>query len=733
MTLNERRYRFQQKIVNDGLTYKMADWAGWDYSILNDIVTLRRKSKWDKRTLNDIFIMGDTETSKKHENAKAEIKQSKKKAEATGEEFIEKYIPVTNHVVVWTISIRAYGFNLVTLYGRKPSDMARCLSRIVDNLPGDDVLVYFHNLAYDWVFLRKFMFKEFGFPEKQLNTKPHYPISIQFANGLNLRDSLILAQRGLEKWADDLNVDHKKAVGDWDYDLFRNQNTPLSADELHYAEFDTLAGVECLDATLKGLQKELISIPFTATGIPRDHVRKLAEANNWRPKFEKIALTYPQYVKAVLVYHGGFTHGNRHDIGRTIREIVECRDFASSYPFTLCAFRFPMGAFNPIEATKEQILEMADDYAFMFRLILIKPRLKDDNVSMPYLQFSKCQRTINAVQDNGRILCAAFAEIYITEYDLMTLDEQYDADHWIITECEMAMKDYLPRWFTDYVFQCFVDKTMLKADPKNPEAYDPILYAIAKSKINSIYGLCCQKSIRETLSEDYTTGEFKVGETNPEEDYSKYLARSTSVLPYQWGVWVTAIATRNLFKLGACAGEWYYSDTDSCYGSEWNMEALNAYNEECKQRLRDNGYGAVIRDGREYWLGVAEFEGDKDTYTEFRVLGAKRYCGRCKKDGKLHITVAGVPKSGAECLNDDISNFEAGMIFPGTKTKKKTHTYLFTDSITTDENGNEVGDSIDLTPCDYLADMVELKDWQRIFKDEIFIEAYGEEGNYKWR
>ena len=721
MTLNERRYRFQQKIVNDNLTYKMADWADWDYSILNDVVTLRRKSKWNKRTLNDIFIMGDTETSKKHENAVAQLKATKKHKEKTGEGTITKYVPVTNYVVVWTVSIRAYGFNLVTLYGRKPSDMARCFSRIVDNLPGDDVYIYFHNLAYDWVFLRKFLFREFGFPEEQLNTKPHYPISIKFANGLILRDSLILAQRGLEKWAKDLNVTDQKAVGDWDYNLIRNQNTPLTTNELHYAEFDTLAGVECLEATLKGLQKELISIPFTATGIPRDHVRRLADANNWRPKFEKMALTFNQYIKATLVYHGGFTHANRHDVGRTIRELVECRDFASSYPFTLCAYKFPMGAYSAIEgATIEKILSMADDFAFMFKLILIKPRLKDDNISMPFLQFSKCQSTINAVQDNGRILCAAYAEIYLTEYDLMTIAEQYDFEAYIITECEIARKDYLPRWFTDYVFQCFYDKTMLKGG-------DPVLYAIAKSKINSIYGLCCQKSIRETINEVYETGEFKPGETNPEEDYKKYLERSTSVLPYQWGVEVTSIAARNLFKLGACAKDWIYSDTDSCYSVGWDEEALSAYNEECKRKLRANGYDAVIRNGREYWLGVAEFEGDKDTYTEFRVLGAKRYCGRQKADGQLHITVAGVPKTGAKCLNDDIENFEAGMVFSGTDTKKKTHTYIFNEGISIDENGNEVGDYIDLTPCDYLTDMVELKNWKRIFEEEIYIEAYGME------
>ena len=43
---------------------------------------------------------------------------------------------------------------------------------------------------------------------------------------------------------------------------------------------------------------------------------------------------------------------------------------------------------------------------------------------------------------------------------------------------EYAEKDYLPRWFTDYVFECFTAKTMLKGG-------DPVAYALAKAKVNS--------------------------------------------------------------------------------------------------------------------------------------------------------------------------------------------------------------------------------------------------------
>jgi hypothetical protein len=87
-------------------------------------------------------------------------------------------------------------------------------------------------------------------------------------------------------------------------------------------------------------------------------------------------------------------------------------------------------------------------------------------------------------------------------------------------------------------------------------------------------------------------------------------------------------------------------------------------------------------------------------------MGAKRYCGRCYEDNKLHITVAGVPKSAAKCLNDDISTFKLNFTFKGEESGKKLHSYRYVDDIYIDSNGNETGDSIDLSPCDYVLDQV---------------------------
>ena len=190
----------------------------------------------------------------------------------------------------------------------------------------------------------------------------------------------------------------------------------------------------------------------------------------------------------------------------------------------------------------------------------------------------------------------------------------------------------------------------------------------------------------------------------------------------------------NLFQLGKCVKEdgnishWIYSDTDSCYSDSWDKEKILEYNQKCKEELAANGYGSVNVNGKEYWLGIAEHKEGEDDYTQFKTQGAKRYCGRNLEDGKLHITVAGVPKKeGAKCLQDDINRFTEGFIFPGVQTGKLTHKYIYVPAIYTDQEGNITGDSIDLSPCDYLLDSTEVcTDWFTSMNEEINIQVYDE-------
>lgn len=704
-----------KKEYTDKVKYQLHYWKGWSYATLKRIsMFVSRRGRGKRQSYSDLIIMADTETSKSHSNPVVKQKDGS-----------VKYVSVDNYIVAWTISIRAFHHNIVTLYGNKPSDFIKCLNLIIKNTPAA-LIIYYHNLSYDWQFLRKFFIKSYGDPVEQLNTKPHYPINIKFGNGMELRDSLILAQRSLEKWAIDMDVEHKKAVGKWDYDQIRNQDETFTPDELEYIEHDTLAGVECLDKQMEILNKDLTSVPITATGVVRQDTLHIGKDNNAKDAFKRqVSEEYEIQQMLEKIYHGGFTHGNRHYYNTTLYGKTHGQDFASSYPFAILVGKLPCERFHRLQdpiASIDKILEKADRYAFMFKLTLYNVRLKDKNFPMPMLQYSKAV-CINPILDNGRIMYAAYVEIYVNEIDALLINEIYTWDKHACTDIYVASKNYAPKWFRDYVYSLFVNKCELKG-------VDKVRYAISKSKLNSCYGMCCQKPIAPDISEDYETGEYSIEDMTEEDQiaaYDKYYNSFNKILPFHWGCWVTAIAMYNLFQLGKCCKTWFYSDTDSCYGQGWDQKKLDAYNQGCKDQLKAAGYDAVRINGREFWLGVAESDPEEDVYTEFRYQGAKRYVGRQLKDGKLHITVAGVPKKAAACLNDDIENFHPGFIFSGTVSGKKLVTYNYVEEIHLDPNGNEIGDSIDLTPCDYKLDSASHGNIDDLFKEDINIIVYDQE------
>lgn len=680
--------------------YQLIYWAEFDYTILQYINKIKRagSKRHGDQIFNDCFIMADTETSKK-------------KKEEQG----------PNHVCAWSLAIRAYDRNIVCLYGTRPDEFCTALNSVLSHMPGDHTLVYFHNLAYDYVFLRKFLFNEFGLPESQLNVKPYYPISIKFDNGLELRDSLILAQCKLEKWADNLDVEHKKAVGAWDYEKIRDQGGSFSDDELLYIQNDVLAGVECLDALCKSLHKHVYSMPFTATGIPRQETRDIGKKHHAHELFKKCVNDWNVQMLLEMLFHGGYTHCNR-NIAGWVQDWAECRDFTSSYPYSLISSKFPMGKFRKVEGDHwdvTEILSHADDYAYILNLSATHVRLKDPRYPMPMLQKSKLLHSELATEDNGRIMSAAFVSIMFNEYDLDLFLRMYDFDKIRITDVYYTHKDYLPRWFTDYLYQLFIDKSQLKG-------IDPINYGIAKSKFNACYGLSVQRPVRIDIIEDYESGLYSQDQgDNLEEKYKKWSENFNNILPYAWGVWCTSESMHRLYELADCidyehGGIWEYSDTDSVYASKWDEEKLATYNASVRDKLKDRGYGPVFINGKEFCLGVASFDG---SYEEWVGLGAKRYCGRSAKDHELHITVSGVPKVGVRTLKNDIKNFKPGTVFDGITSGKKQHTYYMLEpgqDPYEDENGNLTGDSIDLEPCDYTLDSPYSHSWMQDLQQDYY-------------
>ena len=713
-------YKMAADKLRSSCPYSLKYWTKFDYGLLSQIRTVKRPSKKESITYNDVIIMLDTESSKDHKP-----KNRKDIAE--------------NHIVVWTISIRAYHYNMVTLYGRTPEECAQCIKKIHESMSGRVTAIYVHNLGWDWTFLRRFIMAEIGTPKGQLNVKPYYPIYVEFKNGIILKDSLILAQRKLEKWADDLEVEHRKASGSWDYDKIRHQSTRLTKQELMYAEYDTLAGVECIDATMEALNAKIYTIPYTNTGIVRNETRKRGKKNHAKQYYNTVVPTWEGQQKSEMLFHGGYTHANRYIINWVNK--AEAMDFASRYPADMLLNMYPGHAFTKYDndISMEKVLEMSDKYAMKFLFSAKNVRLKDKRFPMPSIQSYKCLHKEGEIYDNGRVLAASYISIWWCEMDLKLFNEIYDADQVWITNLEYSKKEYLPRWFTDLVYELFKDKTQLKGG-------DPVLYNLKKAMLNSTYGMTVQRPVKQEIKEDYHSTDprdiYKLAEGfNEEEEYNKKIKNYNVVLPYVFGCWTTAHAQYELFQLAKCIaddGIWLYSDTDSIYATKWDQDKLNVFNEDVKRRLKERGYDGIEYKDKIYYPGVAELDG---VYSEFKTTGAKRYCCRYADDkrnkkedrGKLKLTVSGVPKKGgAKCLNDNINNFRPGFIFDGEITKKTQHTHFYAE-VHTDRHGNLIGDSIDLSPCDYKLDDIfnYAKRIQDImdpdYDEEVLIQIFEEE------
>ena len=721
-TMEERRARK----LGEALNYKYLYYLEWDYSTLDNFMCRKKNGSRNDITYSEAYIMLDTETSKDHP---IEFDKS------------GKAIEQINHICAFTCSIRAFHKNIVTLRGSKPSELTHMLSLIREHIKADVIFIFVHNLAYDWMFLRRFMFRDFGKPKKQLNVKNHYPITIQFDNGIILRDSLILAGVSLEKWAQNLNVEHQKAMGSWDYDAIRDQNHVFTEEELHYIENDTLAGVECLNALADILGDTVSTLVYTNTGIVRRLIRKIGKNNYAKKLFNDQKITLEECDILEKCFHGGFTHANRGLIGWIINN-VKCKDFKSSYPYCMLTCKVPRESFIHIDGSMsiDQILS-DDKNAYIGKLIMVKPRLRDINYPMPALQFYKCDCSINAIQDNGRILAADYVEIYVNEVDLKILDQIYISDESYVTDIMAAYKDYIPTWYRDAIFDIFKDKCELEYNIKVLGVGDPSLYCIQKARLNSCYGMAVTKCIKDDIMECYEddegnelySGEYYIDSGKDEKDrskkrqkkFDKYLNDWNNILPYVWGVYVTSYAMLHLFELSSCIDDlnhhWIYSDTDSIYSDNWNEERVSLYNQHVKDELIKAGYGSVQIQDKEYWLGVAEPDG---SYDHFITQGAKRYA--VEENGKIKITVAGVPKkSGAACLSR-LEDFEEGFIFSGSRTGKSTHTYIYHD-IFTDERGNECADSIDLSPADYTLSCVDHVSFSDIFNEEVYYDWFESE------
>lgn len=528
-----------------------------------------------------------------------------------------------------------------------------------------DLVIYVHNLSYEFQFLQGIY--KFG-SEDVFALKPHKILKCTMAGNLEFRCSYLHSNMSLAKFAEKMDVPHKKAVGSLDYEKTRYPWTYLNPSELRYCYNDVFGLVECVKKEMTMDGDTLLSIPLTSTGYVRRDVKKSMQ--NY--PHGKLVDTLPDYECFCLLleeFRGGDTHANRRFSGK-ILENVKSDDRSSSYPAEQNESLFPVGKWHKGEPEKATKIINDKNVASVFRVRFYGLKMSAETFPDPLLSLSKTRNAKGYILDNGRILSADFCETTLNDVDYSCYKIAYKWSRMEVTDIYFCAYGKLPEEMREPSRRFYRTKTEKKGMPEE-EYY----YFKDKNKLNSIYGMTAQNPIREAVTYDPENYDFNCEMENPEEQYKKSLKKA--FLSYAWACWTTAHARKQLFKgilIAYRQGFAVYWDTDSVkYLGD--VDFTN-YNNSIITKAEKVGAYADDRKGKRHYMGVYEYEGN---YTRFKTLGAKKYAYE-DADG-LHVTIAGVNKAkGAAELEKagGLEAFEEGFIFSdagGTEIKYNNDTF----------------------------------------------------------
>lgn len=556
----------------------------------------------------------------------------------------------------------------IVVFGRHWSEFLALLDKLkfYFNLFNKKMVIYVHNLSYEFVFMYNFVkcMDIFATDRNKI---------LKCANDcFEFRCSYRLTNMSLEKFIENsMEPYYLKSSDDLDYRVYRTPFTPLTPKEYGYC-FNDVKGL--YDALLDFFSEDTLdSIPLTSTGFVRRDCRNAMRKNKRNRKlFKDMALSLDDYILCKDAFRGGDVHGSRYYVNQELENVYSF-DKASSYPYVMyCLPEFPMSKFMEYTVDDLNDLEkMNEKYCTIGRYQFKNIRLKTGKTN-PYIPFAKCQSCYNPKLFNGRVLESEYIEIALTNIDVVIILEDYDFEEMGILTFKFARKGFLPKELRDVVWFYFGKKTNLKGIAE--KAYE---YMKSKNKLNSIFGMMVTDILHSVL--EFNGIEYTEKESDPEELLKKYYKSRNSFLSYQWGVWVTALARKELRKgINAVGLDNVYNDTDSvkCLGDY--TKVFEQLNKDIINNAKENSIVNYIdREGKRFYLGTWDIDGH---YTEFKTLGSKKYVYR--ENGKLNLTVAGLnKKKGANYLESigGIPQFKKGLIF--TDSGRTSSYYNYTQEI----------------------------------------------------
>jgi len=546
---------------------------------------------------------------------------------------------------IYSIAINIGGINTDLRY---IEDLFSVFDFLVDRftLSSDRHFVfYIHNLGHEHYHMTQILAQRYGDPEILL-TKPTKPLIIKFANGLELRDSFKLFQKSLAGATK--GCKHPKLKGDLDYSKCFTPDTPLSQTEFDYIVNDVQGLYEAIERLKHEHHYNQATIPYTNTGMVIEAVNRKCDGDGpTHTAMDDLILDRHQLDLAYRCTAGGDTHGCRWRAGQTFYN-CNSYDIKSAHPSQQILRQFPSG--KPVtigKASESDLRNLVDNNHGWYGLIYIEGVVIKDECPDPTISVSKCAdiMSIGAV-DNGRLLNADAALVYMDSNDYQRFIEAYNYEYLEGQDIVAFKLKYLPDAFRNAILEYFKVKESADDGPDR---------TFAKICVNTIFGACDQKVIRDEFSVDLETMEtdqISWAENLKTASDKEIIEKQAKKFPFLWGLWTASMSRLALFRLVKTVG-WdkaIYWDTDSCkYEGDKVLEVDNVYNKEIRDQCEARGAVVVNRKGKTVYIGSAEDEHPsvKYGYKSFRFLHAKCYAAE-SWDGEKYVlesTIAGVGKS----------------------------------------------------------------------------------------
>lgn len=523
------------------------------------------------------------------------------------------------------------------------------------------LVIFVHNLGYEYTYLIQMLCDRWG-DCKALYTKSRKPLYLMFDNGIEFRDSLKLFQKSLARATE--GCKHEKLKGDLDYSVYRTADTPLDDTEFAYCVNDVLGLWEAIERLKAERNYNAATLPMTNTALVIKEVNKhLTGDSRTLQKMQALELNREQMEIAYKAMAGGDTHGTRWRAGHTYRN-CNSYDFKSAHPSQQLLWKFPEG--KPMMLPQGQPQAVMDNIIscgmgwiaeIAIKGLQIRPECPDPVISVSKCAGLKCDEN----KDNGRVLQADETLLYCDSNDWQRIKEAYTFKRVVMHRGFCFRLGYLPDSFRMAIFDKFKIKETMKGSPE---------YAFSKICVNTIFGACAQKTIRDEYTAeigDSIDFERMSWEINLEKKTPAEIQKSQKgKFPFLWGLWTASMTRLKLWQLLKIVG-WekvIYWDTDSCKFEGAKVPEVEEYNREVAAQCEKRGVVVTKPNGKKVYIGIAEDEHPQADfgYTEFRFLHAKCYAARTC-EGVLESTIAGVgKKEGQAALKDDIENLNDFLI-----------------------------------------------------------------------